>query len=76
LTWFSIIYMAVVISTLAYFLWYWILKYMEASRVAVVQNIQPIIASAVSAVVLAEPISADFVIGGIIVMAGVLLTEI
>jgi len=74
--WFSILYMGIIMSTVAYFIWYWVLKYFEASRIAVVQNIQPIIASATAALVLSEPISRNFIMGGIIVMAGVLLTEI
>lgn len=74
--WFSVVYMAVVVSTFAYVLWYWILKYMEASRVAVIQNLQPIVASAVAVVLLGEPITKHFVIGGVIILGGVLLTEI
>lgn len=74
--WFSILYMAIVISLGAYFLWYWVIKYMDVSRVAVLQNIQPIIATVVAALLLAEPISATFIIGGIIVISGVILTEI
>ncbi|MEW5924526.1 MAG: DMT family transporter [Candidatus Zixiibacteriota bacterium] len=72
----SVGYLVLFVSILAYFLWYWVLKYMEASRVAVIQNIQPIIASGVAAVVLSETISKGFVLGGIIVIAGVILTEI
>lgn len=72
----SLGYLVLFVSILAYFLWYWVLKYMEASRVAVIQNVQPIIASAVAAVVLSETISRGFVLGGIIVIAGVILTEI
>ncbi len=74
--WFSILYMAIVISLGAYFLWYWVIKYMDVSRVAVLQNIQPIIATAVAAILLAEPVSATFIIGGVIVISGVILTEI
>jgi len=74
--WVSVAYMAVVISTVAYVLWYWILKYMEASRVAVIQNLQPIIASSVAVLLLNEPITRHFIIGGIIILGGVLLTEI
>nr|MBN2277051.1 DMT family transporter [candidate division Zixibacteria bacterium] len=74
--WFSVLYMAILVSILAYFLWYWLLKNMEASRLAIMQNIQPIIAAAVAAVTLAEPISRAFVIGGIIALAGVIITEI
>jgi drug/metabolite transporter (DMT)-like permease len=74
--WISILYLAIFLSVIAYVLWYWIMKYMEASRVAVVQNIQPIIASAVAALFLAEPISRNLVAGGIIIIGGVILTEI
>jgi len=74
--WFSVAYMAVVVSTFAYVLWYWILKYMEASRVAVIQNLQPIVASAAAVALLGEPITRHFVIGGVIILGGVLLTEI
>ena len=74
--WLSVLYLALVVSVLCYFLWYWILKYMEASRAAVFQNIQPVIASAVAAVMLSEPIGTNFILGGIIVIFGVILTEI
>ena len=74
--WFSILYMAIVISLGAYFLWYWVIKFMDVSRVAVLQNIQPIIATVVAAFLLAEPVSATFIFGGIIVISGVILTEI
>jgi drug/metabolite transporter (DMT)-like permease len=74
--WFSIFYLAGGVSVLAYFLWYWVLKYMEASRLAVVQNIQPVMAIAVASVMLAETISRHFVIGGIIVLFGVILNEL
>ncbi len=74
--WFSVFYLAIVVSVLAYFLWYWVLKYMEVSRVAVIQNIQPVIASAVAVSVLNESIGRNFIIGGIIVIFGVILTEL
>jgi len=74
--WVSLAYLVLIISILAYFLWYWVLKYMEASRLAVIQNIQPIIASAAAVVLLSETISRAFVIGGIVVITGVILTEI
>jgi drug/metabolite transporter (DMT)-like permease len=74
--WISILYLAVFLSVIAYVLCYWIIKYMEASRVAVMQNIQPIIASAVAAIFLAEPISHNLVMGGLIIIGGVILTEI
>jgi drug/metabolite transporter (DMT)-like permease len=74
--WFTAVYLAFVVSIIAYFLWYWVLKYMEASRVAILQNIQPIIATSVAMAMLSETLSGNFVIGGVIVIAGVILTEV
>jgi len=74
--WLTIVYMAVFISLGAYFIWYWAIKYMDVSRVAVLQNIQPVLATAIAAWMLAEPISTTFVIGGIVAISGVILTEI
>ena len=74
--WMSIAYMAVIISVFAYVLWYWVLKYLEASRVAIMQNIQPIIASLLAAFFLGEAITSIFIIGGVIIIGGVVLTEI
>jgi drug/metabolite transporter (DMT)-like permease len=74
--WLSVFYLALVVSIICYFLWYWILKYMEASRVAVFQNMQPVIASAAAVMMLAEPISTNFVVGGVVVIFGVILTEV
>jgi len=74
--WFSVFYMSLVISVVAYFLWYWVLKYMEASRLAVIQNIQPIIASAAAFLILAEPVSTTLALGGSIVLVGVILTQL
>ncbi len=75
-TWISIFYMAVLISVVAYVLWYWVLKYMEASRVAIIQNIQPIIAAGVAAALLSEPITGHLILGGLVVIGGVVLTEL
>lgn len=74
--WFSIGYMAIVISVGAYVLWYWVLKYLDASRAAIMQNIQPIIATVVAAFLLSEPITSNLILGGVIVIGGVILTEI
>jgi drug/metabolite transporter (DMT)-like permease len=73
--WMSVFYMAFGVSIVAYVLWYWVLKYMEVTRVAVFQNIQPVIATLVAYLFLGESIGWSFVIGGVIVLAGVVITE-
>jgi len=74
--WWSVVYMAVGTSIVAYILWYWVLKYIEASRIAVFNNLQPIIASSVAYFWLNEPIGIYFIIGGIITLAGVIIAEL
>ncbi|HUV31352.1 MAG TPA: DMT family transporter [Acidobacteriota bacterium] len=74
--WGSVVYMAVGLSVVVYVLWYWVLKYMDASRVAVYHNVQPVIAAVVAYSFLGEQIGLAFVIGGLSVMAGVIITEL
>lgn len=74
--WWSIIYMAIGMSVFAYVIWYWLLKYYDASRLAVYQNLQPLLATTVAFVWLGEPIGWAFVIGGFAVLGGVIIAEI
>lgn len=74
--WWSIVYVALGVSVAAYVLWYWVLKYMEASRVAVFHSIQPLFASGVAYFWLNEPLGWSFVVGGLIAIGGVILAEV
>jgi len=74
--WWSVVYMAIGLSLIVYVLWYWVLKQMDASRLAVYHNVQPVIASAVAYFWLGESLSPAFVFGGLVVLVGVLVTEI
>ncbi len=74
--WGSVLYMSLALSGVVYVLWYWLLKHMDASRVAVYHNVQPIIATVVAYLFLGEVITVTFIIGGGIVLAGVIISEI
>jgi drug/metabolite transporter (DMT)-like permease len=74
--WGSVVYMAIGLSTIVYVIWYWLLKYLDASRIAVWHNVQPVIATAVAYAFLAEPVTIPFVVGGLVVLAGVLTSEL
>jgi len=67
--------MAIGLSLVVYVLWYWVLKYWEASRMAVYHNVQPVIASVVAYLWLGEALTTGFLIGGVIVIAGVVISE-
>lgn len=63
----------VMTSYLGYFAWYYALKSNEVSRLTTLNNISPILTVLVSISFLGEPISAYFIIGGIITLIGVFL---
>jgi len=74
--WGSVLYLALVLSGIVYVVYYWLLKYMDASRLAVYQNLQPILATIVAWMFLGEAITSTFVVGGVIVLAGVVTSEL
>ena len=74
--WFSVVYMAIGLSVIVYVIWYWLIKYIDTSRAAVFQNIQPIVASVVAYFYLGEGLGTGFLVGGAIVILGVLLSEL
>lgn len=74
--WLTVLYVATGVSVGAYVLWYWVLKYMEASRIAVFHNVQPFIAASAAYIWLSEPLGWPFVIGGLIAIAGVVVAEV
>lgn len=73
--WGSVVYMAVGLSLVVYVLWYWVLKYMEASRIAIFHNVQPVFATVIAALWLGEQLTSAFIVGGAIVLSGVLIAE-
>jgi len=73
--WLSVLYMAVALSVVAYVLWYWLLKQIDTSRLAVFQNLSPIFAGSAAILFLNEPMSLSLIIGGVIVLTGVIITE-
>lgn len=75
LSWFSLLYIAVLASGVAYPLWYWGLKHLEASRLAVFSNFQPVLTAVLSYLFFAEELTPNFILGGILVLVGVFATE-
>lgn len=73
--WLSILYIAIVTSVIGYSIWYWLLKNMEASKASVLVNIQPVVAGILGYYLLGEIISLPFVVGGVIILIGVTVTQ-
>jgi drug/metabolite transporter (DMT)-like permease len=73
--WAGLFYMAALSSVAAYTLFYWVLRYMEASRVAAVNYLQPIGAILVAAAFLGEMPTGNLLLGGVLILIGVYLAE-
>ncbi len=73
--WWSVAYMAVFSSVLAYFIYNYALTYMPASRASAVSYLQPLGATLLAVALLGEPITTTLAIGGILVLTGVFVTE-
>jgi drug/metabolite transporter (DMT)-like permease len=73
--WLSLVYLIVMHSVLCYLIFYYLLTHSSASRVSLFSYVQPVLASLFAWVLLAEPITAPIVGGGLLVGAGVWLAE-
>ena len=73
--WWSVAYMAVFSSVLAYFIYNYALTYMPASRASAISYLQPLGATLLAVLLLGEPVTTALAIGGILVLTGVFVTE-
>ena len=71
----SVLYLALLTSVLGYLTWNWALARVEASKVAVVSNLQPVFAALLAWLLLGERVTPGFVFGAAVVALGVFLTE-
>lgn len=73
--WWQLFYLGVITSGIGYGLWYYALSRLESSKVAVFNNLQPVITSALAFVLLGASPSPLFVLGGAIALVGVIITQ-
>jgi drug/metabolite transporter (DMT)-like permease len=73
--WAGMIYMTIFSSLIAYTIFYWVLRYMEASRVSAVNYFQPVLVIVLASALLGEHPSEHLIAGGALVLLGVYLTE-
>jgi len=75
LDWAGIFYLGIGTSIISYFLWYYALKRIEAGKLAVFSNGQPIVAAILSVIFLDYTITGNFMVGAAITIVGVVLTQ-
>jgi drug/metabolite transporter (DMT)-like permease len=76
LDWGGVLYLSLGTSILGYLLWYHALSRIEASKVAVFTNIQPVFATILSLIFLNYSITPAFVIGSTITICAIYITQV
>jgi drug/metabolite transporter (DMT)-like permease len=74
-SWMQILYLAIITSVFSYFLWYFALGRVEAGKVALFANLQPILTTILAVVLLGQEVTTGFVVGGIVALAGVVIAQ-
>lgn len=75
-SWVRIAYLAAIASVLNYILWYAALAKLETTRVAIFQNLQPILTTIIALMLGRVVMTATLGVGGIMALAGVLIVQL
>ncbi|MCK8496876.1 DMT family transporter [Myxococcus fulvus] len=70
-----IVYLGLLTSVVAYVLWYYALSKVSASKVAIFSNLQPAATALAAWALLDEALHWEIAVGGVLVLAGVRLTQ-
>jgi len=73
--WLAAIFLGLACSGLGYLFWYGALERVEASRVAALLYLEPLVTLAAAVVLLREAVPITTVAGGVLVVAGVVLVQ-
>jgi drug/metabolite transporter (DMT)-like permease len=73
--WWSLLYVAVLATFVPVVLYYWLIRHVTVTYSSIIGYVIPLIAVVVGVVVLDEELQAGIVIGGILILAGVVLTD-
>ena len=73
--WLAVLFLGVACSGLGYLFWYGALERVEASRVAALLYLEPLVTLAAAVALLGEPVRITTVVGGLMVAGGVILVQ-
>jgi len=73
--WGGVLYLSIGTSFLGYFLWYYALERIDASKVAIFSNAQPFFTTILAVILLGQGVSTTFVFGGLLTISGVILVQ-
>jgi drug/metabolite transporter (DMT)-like permease len=75
LAWGSLLFQSLVVSFASYLTWFWLLRHYLASRLGVFSFLTPLFGVAFGVWLLDEPLEPSFLIGAILVCAGIILVS-
>ena len=73
--WAELMYLSIGTSVLGYVLWFYALKHIEASKVSVFNNLQPVFTTIMAVIFLGHQVSISFILGGILIIIGVIAAQ-
>ncbi|HEX5515522.1 MAG TPA: DMT family transporter [Gammaproteobacteria bacterium] len=71
----SLAFQSVVVSFASYLAWFWLLRHYLASRLGVFSFLTPLLGVLLGAWLLHEPVEADFLLGALLVVTGIVLVS-
>ncbi|MCL5267950.1 MAG: DMT family transporter [Bacteroidetes bacterium] len=74
--WMEVLYLSLITSMVGYVLWYSALSKIEASRVAVFTNGQPVMTAILAYIFLGQGITPTFALGALVTIGGVIITQL
>src|SRR5216683_5453754 len=73
--WTALLYMAIFSSAVAYVIYFWVLRYLEASQLSAFSYLLPVVATVLGILLLGEKGSWNQVLGGVLALGGVYWIE-
>lgn len=70
----TVLYLAILGSAVVFSLFFWLLQYMSATRLALTNYLSPVVAVLLGALLFREPVTLRIAFGGLLVVGGVALT--
>lgn len=74
-SWWEILYLAIGASCINYFLWYYALGKLETSKVAIFQNLQPVLTTTLALLLGKVVLTAELFGGGVMTLVGILIVQ-
>jgi drug/metabolite transporter (DMT)-like permease len=73
--WLEILYLGTFTSGVGYILWYYALKKIQASKISVFNNLQPVFTTILAIIFFHQTLTIYFLAGGALVLIGVIITQ-